>query len=121
MFETASRKKYRFPYKGLITVEDLWDLSNTQLDNVYKALVKEASAASEDSLLNAHAVSEDLQNKIDIVKHIFSVKQAEYEKTIEDAAKYEKKRRLLEALEKKQDEAIMGMSEEELKAAIAAL
>ena len=31
LFEIATRKKYRFPYKGLISVEDLWDLSMREL------------------------------------------------------------------------------------------
>ena len=37
-FEIAIRNKYRFPYKGMITIEDLWDLSVTQLDGIFKTL-----------------------------------------------------------------------------------
>lgn len=32
MFETASRRKYRFPFHGSINTEDLWDLSVQNLD-----------------------------------------------------------------------------------------
>ena len=26
LFEIATRKEYRFPYKGIINIEDVWDL-----------------------------------------------------------------------------------------------
>ena len=33
IFEYAVRNKVRFPFKGMISVEDLWDLSLTNLDD----------------------------------------------------------------------------------------
>ena len=38
MFEVAVRNKMRFPYKGLISVEDLWDLSVEAIYTVFKSL-----------------------------------------------------------------------------------
>ena len=38
LFEVATRKQYRFPYKGNASVEDLWHLSLTELDAVFKTL-----------------------------------------------------------------------------------
>ena len=53
IFEMATRNKFRFPYKGLISVEDLWDLSHVQLDSIYKNLNKEIKQTQEESLLSA--------------------------------------------------------------------
>ena len=41
MFEIATRNKFRFPFKGVISTEDLWDLSVESLDNVFKTLNSE--------------------------------------------------------------------------------
>ena len=38
MFEVAVRNKFRYPYKGVIATEDLWDLSVQQLDDIFKTL-----------------------------------------------------------------------------------
>ena len=40
IFEAATRYKYRFPFKGMISVEDLWDLKLQDLDSVFKLLNK---------------------------------------------------------------------------------
>lgn len=41
MFEIATKNKYRYPFnKGLITTEDLWNLSLKDLDNIFKVLNK---------------------------------------------------------------------------------
>ena len=114
-FEDASRLKFRFPFKGMITTEDLWDLSLEQLDTVYKALSKEAKASQEDSLLSdKRDVDTVLRAKISIVKYIFDYKKAEKEKRKQDAEKAEKKQRILEILAKKQDDNLMNSSEDEL-------
>lgn len=115
IFEIASKMKFRFPYKGLITTEDLWDLSVSQLDVVYKTLNKDVKQSQEDSLLcDAHVEDIELRTKIEIVKHIFNVKQMEAEERKVAAANAEKKQRILEILARKQDDSLQNMSEDEL-------
>ena len=116
IFEAASKNKYRYPYKGMITTEDLWDMTPTQLDIVYKALNKGVSEAQVSSLM--HKVTEvdaELLNKTEIVKYIFTAKVAEAEARKNDAAKHAKKQRILDILAQKQEDALQSMSEDELK------
>ena len=115
IFEIATRMKFRFPYKGLISVEDLWDLPMTALDDIYKTLNKDVKKAEEESLLNAKDTADaELLAKIDIVKHIFAVKQKESEERKAAVANAEKRQRILEIIARKQDESLNNMSEEEL-------
>lgn len=115
IFEYASRNKFRYPYKGTITTEDLWDLSPEQLDVVYKALNKEASEVQEESLMcTMDDTDYDLLMKIDIVKHVFTVKEQEAENRKNEAVKAAKKQHILELLEKKRENTLMNMSEDEL-------
>lgn len=115
IFEIASRKKYRFPFKGSISTEDLWDLSEVQLDSVYKALSREAQKAGEDSLLSDRELDPDLMNRIEIVKHIFAAKKAEAEQSKAEHEKAIKRRRILEVIAQKQDENLRNMSEADLQ------
>lgn len=116
VFEMATRNKFRFPYKGLISVEDLWDLGQVQLDSIYKNLNKEIKQIQEESLLSAkNSEDAELQAKIDIVKHIFTVKQQEAIQRSIDAENADKKRRIMEILAQKQDDSLMGKSEDELR------
>ena len=116
IFEAASKNKYRYPYKGMITTEDLWDLTQAQLDMVYKALNKGVSEAQVSSLMcKVTEVDAELLNKIEIVKYIFNAKEAEAEARKNDAAKHAKKQRILDILAQKQEDALQSMSEDELK------
>ena len=114
LFEIASREKYRFPYKGMISVEDLWDLSPAALDGVYKALNKTMKAQAEDSLMAEREADETTQNMVEIVKHIFSVKKEEAKARRMAAENAEKRRHIMDILARKQDEALNNKSEEEL-------
>ena len=104
LFEGAVRAKYRFPFKGQITAEDLWDLSLQDLDRVFKALNAEAKQSDEESL----------HRKIEIVKHIVAVKQAEIQAIKAAADKKAQKQRIMEIIAKKEDEALQNMTKEEL-------
>ena len=91
IFEAATRYKYRFPFKGMISVEDLWDLKLQDLDSVFKLLNKEKKQSDEESLLQVKSeADQELENKIQIVKFIVQVKQAE---TAERLAAKDKKER----------------------------
>ena len=117
IFVTASKLKFRYPYKGMISTEDLWDLNLDQLDAVYKTLNKEVKVAQEDSLLGTECHEKEnslVEMKIDIVKYIFNEKIEAARKREAEVINAENKRRILEALAKKQDESLNNMTEEEL-------
>lgn len=116
IFETATREKYRFPYKGNITVEDLWELPPTQLDAVYKTLNAEKKTTEEESLLGKRTKQEQsLIDKIAIVKYIFAYKQEEAEQRKVKAENDEKKRRIMELIATKEDAALGEKSIDDLK------
>lgn len=122
LFELATRKKFRFPFKGMISVEDLWDLSVQNLDTVFKALNAESKQAKEESLLSVKSDEDTiLDAKIAIVKHIVSVKQNEAVQRQNAAAMREQKRKLQELIANKQDAELQGKSIEELQAMLNAL
>lgn len=122
LFEVATRERYMFPFKGMIDVSDLWDLSLTNLDLVFKTLNAEAKKYAEESLLNTKSKEdEEISNKIEIVKYIVNIKLEE-KKTRENARKNaEMKQRLLEIKAKRQDAALENMSDEDLDKMLAEL
>lgn len=116
MFEAAVRNKIRFPYKGLISVEDLWDLSLTGLDHVFKTLNSQVKQAKEESLLSIKSKSDEkLELQIEIVKYIVSVKLAEQDAREKTAAKKELKQKILQIKADRQDKALSEASDDELQ------
>ena len=106
----------------MVNVIDLWTLSLTNLDSVFKTLNAEVKKTEEESLLHTKSKEdEELSEKIEIVKYIVGVKLEEI-KAREDAKKNkEMKQRLLEIKAKRQDAALENMSDEELDKALAEL
>lgn len=122
MFEIAIRNKYRFPYKGMVTVEDLWDLSPQNLDTVFKALNSQVKVNQEESLLSTKSAADaELAVKIEIVKYIVTVKLAEAEKAKQAKENKEKKQKLMALIADKQDAELADKSVAELQAMLAAL
>lgn len=116
IFEFATRNKVRFPFKGLISVEDLWDLSLVNLDSIYKTLNKQVKQSEEESLLGTKAnVNVELEVQIAIVKYIVAVKLAEKEASEKAAAKKAQKQKIMSIIATKENEALQNSSLEDLQ------
>ena len=119
LFEMATRSKMRFPStKGELSAEDLWDLSDKDLDVVYKNLKDQEVKSSEESLLDDANVDPKLTEAIGIVRYIFTTKRNEKLAEKERINKKLAQKKYIDALSKKEDEAIEKMSEAELRAMI---
>ena len=116
LFEIATKNKFRFQYKGLITVEDLWDLPVTELDSVFKTLNSEMKKSKEESLLDTKSKEDKiLEDKISIVKYIVSVKLQDAENRKKIRENQEKKDRILQIMADRQDKAMLEASDEDLQ------
>lgn len=116
IFEYATRHALRFPYKGSQSVEELWRLSLTELDTIYKTLNKQVKQLEEESLLSTKAsVDTELDIQIAIVKYIVSVKLAEKEAAEKASAKKAQKQKIMSIIAAKQDEALQNSSIYDLK------
>jgi len=116
IFEVATREKYRFNYKGLISVSDLWDLSTTELDLIFKDLNSQLKKTKEEESLLQIKTKEDkeLEIKIEIIKHIVKIKVDEQTSKLLTKERKEKKQKILEILSEKQEEGLKNKSIEEL-------
>lgn len=117
LFVMAARQKLRFPFKGQVSAEDLWDLNVRDLDTIFKTLNAQSKQASEESLLATKSKEDDiLEAKIAIVKFVVNTKLLEAEDQRIKAEQKERKNRIAEILADKQDEELRGKSIEELTA-----
>lgn len=129
MFEKAARLKLRFETsKGLVTVEDLWDLplssatGKANLDDVARSLHNQLKNEEDISFVNPET-KENMPMKLgfEIVKHIISVKLAEKVAREQAEANREKKQKIMAIIEQKQDTALSAMSLEELNKMVSSL
>jgi len=107
MFEKASRLKVRFNYKGLCTVEDLWDLPLTSLDYMFKLLNSAMKTQKEESLLETKSTEEEvLDLKIAIIRYVVEKRKEENKAKLNKANILKEKKKILEIIAKKQDGAL---------------
>jgi len=116
MFEMATRNQFRFSFKGMINVEDLWQLSPRDLDTIFKSLNSELKKVKEESLLETKSVEDQILDvKIEIVKYIFNVKQEEEQLRLMERENKEKKQMLMRVLKSKQDQDLLDKSAEDIQ------
>lgn len=114
IFEYAVRNKLRFPYKGTISTEDLWDLPVTELDKIYKVLNKKNKTNEEESLLSTSSVDMDTLVSIDIIKYIVNYKLKKKEENEQAKKRAEDRQFIMDIVEKKRKQSLEDKTEEEL-------
>lgn len=116
VFEYATRRKVRFPFKGQISTEDLWDLSLENLDSIYKTLKAQVKAEQGESLLRKASPNDELLKvQVEVVTHIVGVKLMERELRQKDKERRERNARIKEIIAQKQDADLQSKSVEELE------
>ena len=129
IFEQATRRAIRFESaKGDLSVEQLWDLplqsrNQFDLDTVAKTVNRQLNAVTEESFVSVreNPAKETLSLKLEIVKHIISVKLQEAEEARDRANKASEKEKLLRLLDEKQNEALRALTPEEIQERLKAL
>lgn len=122
IFEYAARNKVRFPYKGLVSAEDLWQLPVTELDKVFKALNSQRKQSQEESLLSTKSKEDEVIDiQIAIVKHIVSTKMSEKEANEKAAENKAKKQKILSIMAARDEKALENASNEDLQKMLAEL
>ena len=123
MFKQAAKLKLRFQtHKGMLSVEDLYDLKLTDLDKIAVALDEELAKTPRKSFIAEINPEDSITTlKFNIVKDVIADKLKETAARQADKEKRAKKARLEELLAKKQEAKFEEMSEEELKIELAKL
>jgi hypothetical protein len=132
LFETASRKKYRFPSEiGDLTAEQLWDLPllrsqearpyPTDLNTVATRINEELKGVTVDSFVQVDPVPgrKDIENRLELVKHVIKVKVDAAEAAKRRAERDAQRRRLLDALADAEARELGSMSRDEIMAKLA--
>ena len=123
MFERATRIGLRFQsVAGFLSVEDLWWLPlNTEngkasFYNVARGIHSRLQAIENASFVEDDSQKDELETLcMDIVKHIIKVIQEEQKAEIKKRESKVRRQKLLEIIEKKEEEGLMGASIEDLR------
>jgi hypothetical protein len=101
----------------MISVEDLWDLSISDIDKVYTSINHALKATKDEGLLvKKDEKIETMELQLGIIKHVYETKTAEAKQRVAEYEKKEKLRRIDEIITKKQDSELEGKTIEELTA-----
>lgn len=124
LFETASKTKLRFSSnKGMITSEDLWDLSLADLDEIARETYKRVRDDMDHVSFVRPASKVDSTDllRLDILKRVIEVKMEERDAAEKTVLQNAKKQRILNIMAEKEDENLKGASLEDLRQMLAEL
>ena len=124
MYKKASQQKLRIATnRGMLSVEQLWDLPKEEIGQLAVALrkrIKDARGINGDSELDFLQPAEHAEETTDeltfrILNDIYQTLQADEDSARRLAAKRQRNRKLLEVIARKQDQELEGKSIEELE------
>lgn len=127
MFEAAAKMKLRFETPmGRLAAEDLFDLPLTStrgisLNDIAVNLHHQLQQDTVSFVRDEEKPDPVLQLRFDLVKHVIDVKKEENRLLRDAREKAERKQKILGILAQKQDAALEGKSEDELRELLAAL
>lgn len=124
LFEAASKTKLRFSSnKGMITSEDLWDLSLADLDEIARETYKRVRDDMDHVSFVRPASKVDSTDllRLDILKRVIEVKMEERDAAEKAVLQNAKKQRILNIMAEKEDENLKGASLEDLRQMLAEL
>lgn len=119
-FKQASKLGLRFNTdKGVLTTEQLWSLTQTQLSLLIRSIRKVLTQGDDDeavSFLTSTPSKENVENQLrfDIAKEIYLTKKQEAEELRDKAKAKEDNEKIMAIIARKRDSKLEDMSEEEL-------
>lgn len=121
-YKLASQIGLRFNTdKGLLSVEQLWNLSQTQLSNLIKQIKKVLKKDDDDELsflIDTTVVDFESQLRFDIAKDIYLTKKKVAEELRDKADKKAFEQKILSLIAEKQEDSLKDKSIDELQAMI---
>lgn len=120
MYKQASKLGLKFStIKGMLSVEQLWDLKQSELSSAIKA-VKKVLSKTEDNddlsfLEDTKVVDVENQLRFDILKDVYISKQKEAEELRIEANIKAKKQKILALIAEKKDNSLKEMTIEQLE------
>lgn len=117
LFEIATKEKFRYNFKGVITTENLWELSVEDLNTVYQQLSDDYSKMSRATLIKTTKFNKEKTNirmKIAIVEYIVNAKMEEAMGAANAILKKAEKEKILAAIADKENSEFASKSKEEL-------
>ncbi len=117
-FKEASKQKLRIQTnRGLLSIEQLWDLSLTELDTLAVSLQEEHEKSGKKSFLSkTSAKDKTAKLRFDVVLEILNTKSAEADTIAEAKEIKDHNKKILELIAEKQDDALKGKSVKQLEA-----
>ena len=122
MFEQATKMKLRFKVaNGVLTTEDLWELSLDNLNNLARDLSKQLKGIEENFIEEKSNADARLELMFSVVKRVIERRLQAKKEGIERQAKEQRRAEIMSILENKEMEEWKAKSKEELLKELQAL